>query len=176
MFKKLFPITLIIGMTSLGYATDAAAVDTFFQSPPTTTGTSADVLSPADFAKQVSDANQKQQAAAMQQLNQQLSQVPKPTTPPPSQPTSATPGSQQPNAPEQSTQQSTTTEETEQPTENSYTQPTQTRVPPPPPPVTPQPIPTAQPTQVYTGFGGGQTTTPVGPSKGTNSGGWNIKY
>lgn len=179
MFKKLFPIISIIGIASLGYSANAVAVDTFFQTPPAaTTGTSGGVLSPAEFAKEVSESSNKEQAATLQQLNQQLSQVPKPATPPPtSQPESTAPQTQ-PAMPEQSSQQNTTKEEeTEQPTVSTYSAPAPTRVPPPPPPVM-QPAPTAQPAQVYTGFSGGgsQTTAPASPSKGTSGGGWNIKY
>ncbi|MHB1946839.1 MAG: hypothetical protein ACYCQI_01840 [Gammaproteobacteria bacterium] len=176
MFKKFFPMILIFGMVCMGYGTNAIAVDSLFQPPPSSS--SSEVLSPEDFAKQVSQTAHEQQAADLQQLNQQLSQIPKPGSSNP--PAAATPGATPetpPTSPEQTLQQTPAKEETEEPAASNYA-PTQTRLPPPPPPrQVMQPQPTAQP-QVYTGFtGGGQTTAPSSqPAKGTNSGGWNIKY
>jgi hypothetical protein len=173
-------MTLLIGCTALSSA--FAEPNVFLGNTPTNTpqnrAASGKIISPADFAKDVSKISTQKNAEYNRQLNQQLGQVPKvpvPVESPTSIPSGKTPVVGSPISP-------TTVE----PSETQYTAPTTTtapgqsalptRMPSPPSATTQAP---QQPT--YTGFSapssGGQRSQPGSQSNKTPApSNWNIKY
>lgn len=184
MYKK--TLAMVMGLSSLLYVLDAAAADTYFQAPPPGQNgavvngpsglgvppVSTTVVPPSDFAKQANQASSQNQAAAMQQLNQQLGQVPQ------NKPSAPANQNMQPTSPSGSTTMPTETQSMEmESAPAAMPQPVASTPPPPrPQPVQQQAAPAPAQSQVYTGFPTSSQPANTSGGQGSSSGGWNIKY